>query len=62
MMAVKHPPYRILIATKVSEEIRDALEHAAAQDERTVSDWVRLLFKRELRKLGLLPREKGRKG
>jgi hypothetical protein len=36
-----------------------AIEQAATRDERTKSDWIRLVLRRELRQLGLLPEPKG---
>ncbi len=35
-----------------------AVEQAAAREERTKSDWIRLVLRRELRQLGLLPEPK----
>ena len=39
----------------MDESMRVALEEAATRDERTKSDWIRAVVKRELRNLGLLP-------
>ena len=36
-----------------------AVEQAAAREERTKSDWIRLVLRRELRRLGLLREESG---
>jgi hypothetical protein len=42
------------IRFRADAELLRAIEQAAAQDERTKSDWVRIVVKRELRNRGLL--------
>jgi hypothetical protein len=44
----------------MDQETLDALERAAALDERNKSDWIRLVLRKELRRLGLLPHGAGK--
>lgn len=43
-----------VIHCRVDGETAKAVEQAAAKDERNSSDWLRLLIRRELRRLGLI--------
>jgi metal-responsive CopG/Arc/MetJ family transcriptional regulator len=52
----------IHVGVKLDAAMLTAIEKGAARDERTRSDWIRLVLRRELRQLGLLPEpeKKGR--
>lgn len=43
------------VGMRVTDEVRDALEAAAAAEERSVSQWARLAVIEVLRRKGFLP-------
>ena len=45
----------LIVRARVDAATLAAIERAAALDERNVSDWMRVVLKRELRRLKLLP-------
>jgi hypothetical protein len=52
-------PHMIHVGVKLDPPTLAAIEKGAARDERTRSDWIRTVLRRELRQLGLLPEPKG---
>ena len=47
------------VSLKLEPATLAAVDQGATRDERTRSDWIRLVLRRELRQLGLLPEPKG---
>ena len=45
----------LIVRARVDAATLAAIERVAALDERNVSDWMRVVLKRELRRLKLLP-------
>jgi hypothetical protein len=45
------------IFIRLTPKEKKALQAAANQDERTIADWTRRLFRQRFRELGLLPEE-----
>jgi hypothetical protein len=47
-----------ILRCRIDEEMASAVERAAANDDRSASDWVRVVLRRELRRLRVLGRSK----